>query len=257
MSRFGHNFRNAFNSKYYEQLKEETFKFKRVTPREYINHLEKEWVKLDILVVKRLRAKFLSRWQDVEHIISFRVRVIRVKKMYAEFSKPVIIKDKDICQHYLEEMLARTDLFGEKCITKWNKKKDARKTWPQPAAYFEKRVKEMKKFETMGGKVNEYVTANAAMDLQEGLEATVAAAMSTANAEHALALSVVTEGFEAKMDSLTNALALLARVADKKNVTLPRKKRRCLLEVHQREFGRGVQRRRAYAAPKNLQALTE
>ena len=40
-SGFNHNFRNAFDENYYEQLYEEYFKFKRILPRQFIEHLEK------------------------------------------------------------------------------------------------------------------------------------------------------------------------------------------------------------------------
>ena len=58
-SGFGKYFRNAFDKKYYEQLWEETFQYRRVTPRSYIVHLETRWVKMDTNVIARLRSRFL------------------------------------------------------------------------------------------------------------------------------------------------------------------------------------------------------
>ena len=49
---FSENFRKAFDLKYYEQLWEETFKYKRVLPITYITHLETKHVIMDTLVIK-------------------------------------------------------------------------------------------------------------------------------------------------------------------------------------------------------------
>ena len=107
-------------------------------------------MKLDVLVIKRLREKFLCGCESDKHIISFMVRLVLKQKMCVQYNPPVKIKDKDICQHYLEEVPRRTDLFGNKCITKWNKKTAAAKTWSHPATFFEKRIKEKEDFETLG-----------------------------------------------------------------------------------------------------------
>ena len=114
---FSHNFRNAFDNKYYEQLYQEVFKFKMITPRQFIEHLEKKWVKMDVFVIKRLRVQYLRGWEEEEHIMSFRVRLLREQKIYMDYATPIVITDEELGQHYLEEVLKRTDIFGEKCIT--------------------------------------------------------------------------------------------------------------------------------------------
>ena len=55
---FSQNWQKALDSRYYEQLREEIFGYSRILPRQFIEHLEKKWVKLDIMVIKQLRAKF-------------------------------------------------------------------------------------------------------------------------------------------------------------------------------------------------------
>ena len=47
--------------KYYEQLYEETLKFKWILPRQYIEHLKNRWVKIDTLVIKPLRRQVPPR----------------------------------------------------------------------------------------------------------------------------------------------------------------------------------------------------
>ena len=71
---FGENFRETFDAKYWEQLKEDVFKFKRITPRQYIEHLETKWAKQDPIVKDRLLTKFFRGWDpENEHLISFKV----------------------------------------------------------------------------------------------------------------------------------------------------------------------------------------
>ena len=224
---FSHNFRNAFDKKYYEQLHQEVFKFKMITPRQFIEHLEKKWVKMDVFVIKRLRAQYLRGWEEEEHIMSFRVRLLREQKSYLDYATPIIITDEELGQHYLEEVLKRTDIFGEKCITEWNEKTADEKLWPHPHVFFEKRVKQLEDYQAIGGEGNSFATANSASEIQEGIAAAMEAALTKANAEHALALHDVKNGMNAQIDKLTEAMALMvkATVENKENRT-PNKRRR-------------------------------
>ena len=82
---------------------------------------------MDVFVIKRLRAKYLRGWEEEEHIMSFRVRLLREQKSYLDYATPIVITDEELGQHYLEEVLKRTDIFGEKCITEWSEKPPADK----------------------------------------------------------------------------------------------------------------------------------
>ena len=216
---FGIIYRNAFDKKYFEQLYEETFKYKRILPRQFIAHLESRWVKQDTMVIKRLRALYFRGWEEEEHLTSYRTRLLREKTLYATYDPPVIITDAELQQHYLEEVLKRSDIFGEKCLTKWNAKTAARQAWPRPYRYFEKRMKEVEDYEAVAGKNNSYATANAATDLQHNLEETMAAVLTKTNAEHAMALNEIKEGMAEQIHQLTQAMALLVKSADKENRT--------------------------------------
>ena len=129
---FCQNWKNALNSRYYEQLRDEVFGFKRITPRQFIEHLEQRWVKLDTMVIKRLRAKFFRGWDELEHVTSFRIRLDREQKRYKEYVPPVTISDAKKKQHYLEEVLREPEKWGEKCVTAWDKETTAQKAWPAP-----------------------------------------------------------------------------------------------------------------------------
>ena len=110
-SGFNANFRCTFDAKYYKQLKEEVFKYKRIRPRQFIEHIQDKWVKIDTLVISRLRSKFFRGWEEDKYLISFRVRLLREQKTYKEYATPVELEDVDIFQHCMKEMLKKTDLF--------------------------------------------------------------------------------------------------------------------------------------------------
>ena len=117
-SGFGEIYRKAFDPNYYEQLWEEVFHYRRVTPRMYIEHLETRWCKMDTLVIGRLRARFLRGWDPEEHIVTFRVRMERERKKLKQYDPPIVFTDDEICQHYMEQMLKNLDTFGQKNIKK-------------------------------------------------------------------------------------------------------------------------------------------
>ena len=84
-------------------------------------------MKMDVFVLKQLKDRFLRGWEEEERIVSFRVRLQREQKTYKEYATPIVIKDEELCQHYLEEILKRTNIMDEKCITEWNEKSAADK----------------------------------------------------------------------------------------------------------------------------------
>ena len=55
-------------------------------------------------------------------------------------------------------------------------------------------MKEVEDYEAVAGKNNAYATANAAVELQQNLEETMAAVLTKTNAEHAMALNGVKDG---------------------------------------------------------------
>ena len=101
---FGKNFRKTFSKKYYKQLREKTFKYKRVLPITFITHLETRHVVMDTLVIERLRAEALRDWGGDEYILSFATRHTREQERLASLSLPITITDEDKLQKYMKEM---------------------------------------------------------------------------------------------------------------------------------------------------------
>ena len=94
---FSKNFRKAFDFRYYDQLGEDIFEYKCITPRKFIEHLKNKWVKLDTMVVKHLRGKYFRGWDTAEdeHVVSFRVRLDRDQKTCGKYTPPVTITTKE------------------------------------------------------------------------------------------------------------------------------------------------------------------
>ena len=98
--------------KYWEQLKEDVFKYKRITLRQYIEHLEKRWVKQDPIVIDKLKTSFFRGWDpENEHLVSFKVRLAHEKKTYSKYGPAITIPDDEITQHYLKEVLRWPAVF--------------------------------------------------------------------------------------------------------------------------------------------------
>ena len=84
----------------------------------FIDHLENKWVKLDTMVVKRLRGKYFRGWDTAEdkHVVSFRVRLDRNQKTYIKFTPAVTITDEEKNQNYLKEVLKEPERWGKKAV---------------------------------------------------------------------------------------------------------------------------------------------
>ena len=72
---FKNNTRNTLDSKYYEQLREDTFKYKCIKPHQYIKELETKWVFLDERQRKVLIDNFKRGWEENEHISAVATRL--------------------------------------------------------------------------------------------------------------------------------------------------------------------------------------
>ena len=88
-----------------------------MTPYTYITYLETKHVKMDTLIIKRLRAEALRDWDGDEHISTFATRLTRDQERLASLSLPITITDEDKLQTYMEAMWNQIDIFDEKFMT--------------------------------------------------------------------------------------------------------------------------------------------
>ena len=95
---FGEKSRKAFDLKYYKQLWEEMFKYKRVLPITCITHLKTRHVIMDTRIIKCLIAKALRDWREDKHISSFVTRLTREQRRLSALSPSITITDEDKLQ---------------------------------------------------------------------------------------------------------------------------------------------------------------
>jgi hypothetical protein len=214
----GENMRNALCSKYYEQLREETFKYKRIKPRQYITELETKWVFLDERQRKVLIDNFERGWEEDQHISAFATRLDDEQaKLLAD---GITISEENKISHYILEMW-NCKRFSEPVMSKWSKKPPARKTWERAKSYFEKKSGELDKYELtngIGDKPNEF--AGATIEMKQQLQRAIDA-IERKDEEHALAMR------EAKSEAkeLRDQVAALAKMIDELSGEVKRKKR--------------------------------
>ena len=66
-----HNIRRVLDGKYYEQLEDELMGYKDVTIRNYFEHLDAKWCRMDTKTPKKMKAEFYQPWDQVMHITKF------------------------------------------------------------------------------------------------------------------------------------------------------------------------------------------
>ena len=215
----GENIRTALCSKYYEQLKEETFKYKRIQPLQYLKELQTKWVFLDERQRKVLLDNFERGWEEDEHISAFATRLDDEQaKLLAD---GITVSEENKMSNYILEMW-NSKRFSEPVMSKWTRKPPARKTWARATAYFEKKAAELDKYELsngVGSKPNEF--AGATTEMKQQLQRAIDV-IEAKDEEHALAMR------EAKSEAqeLRGQVAALAKMIDELSGEVKRKSRR-------------------------------
>ena len=69
------NFRDALDARYHKQLKESTFSYRIILPRQYIEHLATKLVFLDELMTEKLIANFKRGWDPDKHLTVFTLQL--------------------------------------------------------------------------------------------------------------------------------------------------------------------------------------
>ena len=98
----GENIRDYLETRYYEQLYEDVFKYKRILPRHYLSHLESKWVILDELKIEEMVKKYKRGWSMDEHFTTFANRLNREKKNLNDDN--IVVSDADKKQHLMVEL---------------------------------------------------------------------------------------------------------------------------------------------------------
>ena len=78
------NIRHALEPRYYEQMYEDIFKYKRVLPRHYPEHLERKWVILDEMQIEKMITNYTRCWSLGKHFTTFAKRLLREQSKLEE-----------------------------------------------------------------------------------------------------------------------------------------------------------------------------
>ena len=71
------NVQVALPESHNEQLKENVYAYKRVRPRDYIEHLKDDWCPLNKKVVEELKENWRRPWHTDKHITKFAIRLTK------------------------------------------------------------------------------------------------------------------------------------------------------------------------------------
>jgi hypothetical protein len=136
------NVRDALDEKYYQSLKKPIIAYKKVPVKEYINHLDEKWCKLDTRETKKLKKHYYRGWEidHEEHIEEF-IKRLNEEQISLGRDK-VVISNDDKLQHFLEEMYD-CGMFDRRDYKEWETKEDDDKTWEAATAHFTEIVDNM------------------------------------------------------------------------------------------------------------------
>ena len=214
------NIRDALDEKYYIQLKKAVIGYKRVTIKQYINHLDVKWCKLDTKVIKQMKDHYYRGWQQ-EHEESIHEFIKRLDEdQEALLVDGIKISDDDKMQHYMEQMYD-CGIFDIKDFRTWEEMDPAEQTWDTAVDYFEGIVESMETFkENMGGTAKKAKFESAAQvkekpeqQHQEVADAVVQQFLDTsaANEEH---IQTVTANQSAMVEMQANMQKMMAMMQE-------------------------------------------
>ena len=103
--------------RYFEQLYELVSKYKRITPRSYLTHLESKWVILDELQINEMTYNYKRGWETDEHFATFSFCLDREQTALLKDNLDILDADKK--QHMMVDVWAR-DLFNLAVMIGWN-----------------------------------------------------------------------------------------------------------------------------------------
>ena len=130
------------------KLEDELMGCKEVTIRNYFDHLDEKWCKMDTTTRKKTKGEFDESWDQVMHITKFGKKL----RKHQEYLKVcgVKIDNETKMQFYVEEMI--DSAMFEKCdIVAWENADD--KCYNKVTSFFEKLVDNKETYTSVvGGK---------------------------------------------------------------------------------------------------------
>jgi len=220
---FSENFRETFDKKYWQELRQdELSEYEGLKPIDFIDHLLTKWIKLDTMQIKALKAKFYRGWEE-EDLSTFATRLESERKELARLKPAVVVTDVDLCQHYMEQIWGRTDIFTETIMTDWTSRATNRQTWKYARQYFEAEMEKKEAFIASGGQTNQYAHAAAVQDIEAKFVALqqerdqLREEMKRERMESANAVAEVKENLGGKVDRLAEVMLQFAKKDERRS----------------------------------------
>ena len=66
-----HNMRDAIDEMYYKQLKQPIIGYRGLKIKDYLDHLETKWCKLNTANIKEMKSNYYQKWSQEMHITDF------------------------------------------------------------------------------------------------------------------------------------------------------------------------------------------
>ena len=99
------NICDALDDPYHKQLKKKIIGYKKVKVREYVDHLDKKWCKLDTGTIKTMKKAIYEPWNLVDHATDFGIRLKDDQEHL--LTNKIRISDDDMTQFYVEQIMDR------------------------------------------------------------------------------------------------------------------------------------------------------
>ena len=98
----GHNIWTALDETYYQQLQHTLLQYKKIEPKEYLNHLVNKWCQLSTQIKKELKEAYFAPWCQTKHITEFAKDLQRGEKELIE--ERITISEEAMMQHYMKQI---------------------------------------------------------------------------------------------------------------------------------------------------------
>ena len=150
---------------YFDQLKQQKFRYKRIKPIQYFEHLKAHWVFLDEKQIDKLNKKFKRGWKSGEHTIAFAIR------LYLEQAKlsDNVISISDVDKNRSNKLSGReSNIFTQDMMTEWTTKAPADKLYANAVTFFNEKISGIEAYEAASGNTsdqNDFSKANSGTDL--------------------------------------------------------------------------------------------
>lgn len=121
-------------TQYYEQFEDTDLGYGEITIKDYLDHLTKEWCKLNMKAIQEMKDRYFRGWDEDEHITAFGQRLSQEQRELRQ--QNVTITDSDKLQHYLVQMYV-SDMFDRRELTDWEKKSTDDRTYTNALKHFQ------------------------------------------------------------------------------------------------------------------------